>query len=114
MKKIIFFSTTILIVANLLVGFIASGYQTFNVIASSLVILITGCLNYAAATITLKDAFRVAHYFLFSLLGIVMFLLMVFSPHQLENNWRVIVSLIIIVLEIIALYITYRVSKHIN
>jgi hypothetical protein len=114
MKKAIVFSTAIIIVANLLVGFIASGYQTFNVIASSLVILLTGCLNYAAATITLKDAFRVAHYFLFSLLGIVMFLLMVFSPHQLENNWCVIVSLIIIVLEIIALYITYRVSKHIN
>lgn len=112
MKKTITFSTIGLIAVNLLVGLILSKYHLFNVAATSIVILLTGCLNFIAASIPLKDAYRVAHYYLFSLLGIVMFLLMLFSPYQFKDNWCVVVSIIIVTFESIVLFITYRISNH--
>lgn len=114
MKKTIIFSTIGLIAVNLIAGVILSRYHLFNVTTTSVVILLTGVLNFIAATIPLKDAYRVAHYYLFSLLGIVMFLLMLFSPHQMKDNWCVVVSIIIVAMESIALFITYKVSQHIN
>lgn len=114
MKKTIIFSTVGLIAVNLLAGVILSRYHLFNVTTTSVVILLNGCLNYIAATIPLKDAYRVAHYYLFSLLGVVMFLLMLSSPHQLKDNWCVVVSIIIVAIESITLYITYRTSKNQN
>ncbi len=114
MKKTIIFSTIGLIVVNLLAGVILSRYHLFNVATTSVVILLTGCLNFIASTIPLKDAYRVAHYYLFSLLGIVMFLLMLFSPHHLKDNWCVVVSIVIVAFESIALYITYKVNQHIK
>lgn len=114
MKKTIIFSTIGLIAVNLLAGVILSRYHLFNIAATSVVILLTGCLNYIAATIPLKDTYRVAHYYLFSLLGVVMLLLMLFSPHQLKDNWCVVVSIAIVALESIALFITYKVNQQIN
>lgn len=114
MKKTIIFSTIGLIAVNLLAGVILSRYHLFNVATTSVVILLTGCLNFIASTIPLKDAYRVAHYYLFSLLGIVMFLLMLFSPHQLKDNWWVVVSIIIVAMESIELYVTYKISNYQN
>lgn len=111
MKRAIVFTTIGLIMVNLLVGMILSSYHNFNMVASSLVILLTGCLNYAAAIVPLKDAYRVAHLILFSTLGVVMFLLMVFSPHQMKDNWCVVVSLVLFVAETISLYITHKASR---
>ncbi len=114
MKKTIIFSTTALIAVNLLAGLILSRYHLFNVTATSVVILLTGALCFIAASTPLKDAYRVAHYYLFSLLGIVMFLLMLFSPHHLKDNWCMVVSIIMVAFECIALYITYRTSNYQN
>ena len=114
MKRAIVFTTIGLIVVNLLVGMILSSYHNFNMVASSLVILLTGCLNYAAATVPLIDAYRVTHLILFSILSVVMFLLMVFSPPQMKDNWCAAVSLVIVILEAISLYFTYKVCHYTN
>lgn len=110
MKKIVVFSTIGLIVANLIAGLIISYYHPFNVATSSMAILLTGCLNYFVATITLKDAFRVAHHYLSISLGIVMFLLMIFSPHQLKDNWCIAVALMLFVVEVIMIYVAHRIT----
>ena len=114
MKKTILFATLAMLVVNILAGLLLSSYHTFNMLATSVVILFTTALMYITESITMKDAFRVSLPLVFAILGLVMFLLMLFSKPQLQDNWRVIVSLVIILIEAMVLYITYRVSKAIK
>jgi len=114
MKKIIIISTFGLLVVNLFIGLIVSSYHTFNVIASSTIIIVTGLLNYIVNIIPLKDAYRIAHHFLLSLLGVTMFLLMVFSPPHVKDNWCVSISVFLVLLEFLSLYITRRASRNDN
>ena len=114
MNKTIIFSTAGLFVVNLIIGLLTTSYHPFNLIATSVIILATGGLNYITAALPLKDAYKVAHFFLFSFFGVIMFLLLLFSKHQIQDNWCVVVSLVILMLEAIALYITYKVNNHTN
>ncbi len=113
MKKTILFTAIAVLVVNILAGLLLSSYHTFNIIATSIVVLLTTTLMYITESITMKDAFRVSLPFIFAVLGVVMFLLMVFSKHQLQDNWCVIVSLFILLLEALVLYVTHIVSKKI-
>ena len=115
MKKTILFATLAILVVNILAGLLLSSYHTFNMLATSVVIVLTTTLMYITESITMKDAFRVSLPFTFAFLGLVMFLLMFFSKHQLQDNWCVIVSLVLLLIEALTLYITHRVSvKFIN
>lgn len=114
MRKIILFVTLAVLVVNILAGLLLSNYHTFNILATSLVVALTTLFMYITEYITMKDAFRVSLPFLFAFLGVVMFLLMLFSKPQLQDNWRVIVSLVILLVETVVLYITHKVSKHIQ
>lgn len=114
MKKTILFSTIAVLVVNILAGLLLSGYHTFNVVATSVVVVLTAALMYITECITMKDAFRVSLPFTFAILGVIMFLLMLFSNHQLQDNGSVIVSLVILMIEAVILYIMHRVSKQIQ
>ena len=114
MKKTILFATLAVLVVNILAGLLLSSYHTFNWVATSVVVLLTAALMYITETITMKDAFRVSLPFTFVFLGVVMFLLMLFSKHQLQDNWCVIVSLVILLVEAVVLYVTHRVSIQIK
>lgn len=114
MKKTILFATLAMLVVNILAGLLLSSYHTFNMLATSLVIVFTTTLMYITESITMKDAFRVSLPFVFAFLGLAMFLLMLFSKPQLQDNWCVIVSLVIMLMEVIALYISHRISKKIQ
>lgn len=111
MKKTILFATLALLVVNIVAGLLLSSYHTFNVLATSLVIAFTATLMYITECITMKDAFRVSLPFVFAFLGLVMFLLMLFSKSQLQDNWCVILLLVLLLFEVLVLYITYRISK---
>jgi len=113
MKKTILFATLAVLAVNILAGLLLSGYHTFNVLATSLVIALTTTLMYITEYITMKDAFRVSLPFVFAFLGLVMFLLMLFSKPQLQDNWHVIISLIIFLVEVIVVNVTHRISRRI-
>lgn len=113
MKKTILFATLAVLAVNILAGLLLSGYHTFNVLATSLVIALTTTLMYITEYITMKDAFRVSLPFVFAFLGLVMFLLMLFSKPQLQDNWHVIISLIIFLVEVIVENVTHRISRRI-
>lgn len=114
MKKTILFTAIAVLVINILAGLLLSSYHTFNWTATSFVVLLTAALMYITESITMKDAFRLSLPFTFAVLGVVMFLLMLFSKHQLQDNWCVIVSLVILMMEAVILYIIHRVSKQIQ
>ena len=110
MKKTVIVATFAALMVNISAGLILSIYHPFNLIATSIAILLTGFLILLAESIKLKDAFRVSFPFLFVALGIVMFLLMLFSKHQIKDNWSIIVSLIIFAIEVLLVYVTYKVT----
>lgn len=114
MKKTILFSTIAVLVVNIFAGLLLSSYHTFNWAATSIVVLLTAALMYITESITMKDAFRVSLPFTFAFLGVVMFLLMLFSKHQLQDNWCVIVSLVILLVEVVILYVTHKVSQKVK
>ena len=114
MKKTILFSTIAVLVVNILAGLLLSSYHTFNWVATSVVVLFTAILMYITESITMKDAFRVSLPFTFAFLGVMMFLLMLFSKNKLQDNWCVIVSLVILLVEVVGLFVMHRVSKHIK
>lgn len=114
MKKTILFATLAILVVNIMAGLLLSSYHTFNMLVTSGVIAITSVLMYITESITMKDAFRVSLPFVFAFLGIVMFLLMLFSKPQLQDNWCVIVTLVILLSEVMMVYITHRISRKIQ
>ena len=114
MKKTILFATIAVLIVNIAAGLLLSSYHPFNWTATSVVVALTAVLMFVTESITMKDGFRVSLPFLFAILGVVMFLLMLFSKHKLEDNWCVIASLVILLVEAVVLYVTYKVSKHIQ
>lgn len=114
MKKTILFVTIAALVVNIVAGLLLSSYHTFNVLATSMVIAFTATLMYITECITMKDAFRVSLPFVFAFLGLMMFLLMLFSKSQLQDNWCVIVSLVLLLFEILVLYVTHRICMTIK
>ena len=114
MKNTILFSAIAVLIVNITAGLLLSSYHTFNMLATSVVVLFTAALMYISESITMKDAFRVSLPFIFATLGIVMFLLMLFSMHHIRDNWCVIVSLVILLIETVILYVIHRVGKQIR
>lgn len=114
MKKTILFAAIAVLIVNIAAGLLLSSYHTFNMLTTSVVVILTAALMYITEIIAMKDAFRASLPFVFAAMGIVMFLLMLFSKHQIQDNWCVIVSLIILLIEAVMLYITHRVSKTIK
>lgn len=114
MKKVILFLSVTLLVTNVLAGLMLSAYDTFNVIATSITLLLSTGLLYATTAIQLKDAFRVSLTIIFTFVGLVLFLLMLFAPHHIQDNWVMIVAIVLIIIEIIVLYLAHWISKKTN
>ena len=114
MNKVILISSVALLLANVLAGVLLSAYGTFSVIATSIIILLTAGLLYATTVIQLKDAFRVSLNIIFAFVGLVLFILMLFAPHHIQNNWAIIVAIVLIIIEIVMLYVAHWISKKTN
>ena len=110
MKKVILLSSVALLLVNILVGLLLSAYDTFNVIATSIIILLTAGLLYATTVIQLKDAFRVSLSIIFAFVGLVLYLLLLFAPHHIQDNWAIIAAILLIITEIIVLFVAHQIS----
>ena len=114
MKRIILLSSCILLIMNLLFGAILSSYNVFNIIVSSIVIVATGVLLYVADSIHLKDGFKVSLMLLFSMGGVIEFILSLIAPNHFADNWWLIVTIGLMATEVILLIITNTVSTKIK
>jgi len=93
----------ILLVLNLLIGMIISSYETFHMIANSGVIIVNTALLLVLGTLNVKDGFRYSLNLLFPAFALIEFLIICFSRPEVENNWGLIVVLLILVLQVILL-----------
>ena len=101
----------ILLVLNLLIGMIASSYESFHVVTNSGVIIVNTALLFVLGTLNVKDGFRYSLNLLFPIFALIEFLIICFSRSEVENNWGLIVVLLILVLQVILLLGAKKISN---
>lgn len=114
MKRIIIFSCLVLLLVNLLFGLVLSAYQWINVLISSGVIVLTGIFMLLIGILPLKDGFKASLYVIYPVLGFIEFLLSVFSPDRIKDNWAMVVLILFVAFQIIFLFITNIISNKIK
>lgn len=114
MKRFIILITIILLVVNGLLGYIITAYPPTNVFLNSVVILLSGIVFGVLSYISLKDAFKYSLTYLFALIGFVEYILGIFAPPELNNNWFVVLIIVILTLEIILISLTNIVTQKNN
>ena len=95
-------------------GAILSFYCGFNVVFSSVVIVITGILLYLTYTINLRDSYKVSLMLLFTIAGASEFILSLIAPNRITDNWWLILVVALVAVEVILLIITNTVSNKIR
>ena len=81
---------------------------------NSVVILLSGIVLLALSYMPLKDAFKYSLTYLFALIGFVEYILGIFAPPELNNNWFVVLIIVILTLEIILISLTNIVTQKNN
>lgn len=114
MKNIIFIIGSALLVLNLLLGLVISAYHPFNMWMNCIVVIINIILVYLASIVKLKDAFRISMLLLFPILGFVEFLCGFFVAPKWEDNFLIVLVLIMLFVQTLLLTAANYVSKKIN
>ena len=96
---------------NLLFGFLLSGYGPFNVVFTSVVIILTTLLVYLLRVVPMKDGVVIGLGFFFLFLGFVEFILGVKSRPSLTDNGIVVATVILLAIQVGILLIFSSVSK---
>lgn len=111
MKNIILTLGAICIVANLLIGLIVTAYPLFNVCLNTAVLVLNTLLLYALAASSVKDGFKVSMFFLFPLCSIIEYIFGLFASSSFENNWYLILTILLLLMEGIIFTIVRVISK---
>lgn len=114
MKRIILFTCATLLVANLLFGLLLSSYEWLNVLLSSGIIILSGIYMLLIGLLPLKDGFKSSLYVVYPIIGFIEFVLSLFSPSRITDNWVVIVITILVVFQLILLFIASVISNKIK
>lgn len=115
MKKTIILSGSILMAVNLLLGLIITAYSWLNVIISTAVIILATILllvvNYR---LSLKDGYKVSLNFIIPTIGIFQYLLAVFMPSRISDNWGLIILVVLAAIEAMLLIVANSISTKIR
>ncbi len=103
MKKAILITSAILLALNLIFGLVLSSYDWFNVAVSSGIIILTVSLCLLADRAVIKDGFKVSLLILFSIIGLIQYILAVFMPLAFTDNWIFIAIIVLFGIEAIML-----------
>ncbi len=114
MKKIILFTWATLLIANFIFGLLLSSYEWLNVLLSSGIIILSGIFMLMVGILPLKDGFKSSLYVVYPILGFIEFVLSLFSPSRITDNWVVIVITILVVFQLILLFIASVISNKIK
>lgn len=115
MKRSIFLIGSILVIVNLLLGLIISAYECVNLIASTVILVLTAVfLLLVNERMSLKDGYVVSLNILIPIIGLIQYLIAVFMPSRFSNNWGLITLLVLIAIEAILLVATNSISTKIR
>lgn len=95
------------LILNILIGLICSSQSWVNISASSVTILLNTALAYFVSGDKVKTPFKISLLFIIPITTIIEYLIALFMPNKLENNYALIIILILLFLESI-IYLTIK------
>lgn len=114
MKSIILTLGGILVAVNLMFGLLLSSYNAFNVGFTTVALILTTVLIYVVHTVRMSDAAKVAFTILLPVSGFVKLVLGIISPVRIEDNWCVIGSVLLTVIELVIVFCYYKLHRFVN
>ena len=112
MKKLTIIITAILLCLNLLFGILLDSFKPFNVGFTSIAIMSTGTLVYLLQVISIKDAYAISLVFFYSIIGIIHYVLGLFSPTRITGNWFITIATLLMTIEIVVLIVCKHSSNY--
>lgn len=103
--------TAIIVIANTLAGIILSGYSTFHMVVSNVNIISSGLLLTYVFQSTSIFPLKIGATSYLILSGFIRFLVALFSPDRFEDNYALVVLIVLIALELICLVIINTIDK---
>jgi hypothetical protein len=91
----------VLIIINTLIGLIIKDYQKFNFLMVDFMLIIHYILRFFVLQSNTKDAFKISHGFIISLLTIISVIFSIFLPNQFQNNILLILLIVIIGIQLL-------------
>lgn len=113
-NKIIVWAGIIFMILNILIGLIVSAIGAFNIITTSVVIILTTImLVWINGSSGMKEGFKVSLDFIIPIIGIIEYLFALFMADRFADNWCMILILTLLSLEILILLAAKYVSNKI-
>ena len=112
MKRLTLIIGVILLIINIAIGLIISAYSSFNMVVNCGIIAIVTGMIYALSIVHLRDAYRISLALLFAFLGIVEIVLGCLMPQQVQDNWYLLIEIILLSFEVLMILITNFMSNN--
>lgn len=113
MKKYILLILLIALVANVTFWYLMPKFTDFKVIVSTVSIVLSCLFLWMTDTVFLKAGFKWSLLCLYFIFGIIKYVLILFIPNQVEDNWGLVVLVVLTAIEVVILLTSNVVSKKI-
>lgn len=114
MKNVFLTIGGLILIVNVLCGFLLSSYTLFNCMLSSCVIIVNVIALTVITAVKFKDAFKTSLSILFPLMGLIEFVFSLLSSESVQDNWYIIFIIIVSLLKSILLMSISFISKKNN
>ncbi len=111
MKKLLIDSGIVFLILNTLVGFLISSYQPFHFLSVNLIILVSVTLLYILTISDTSQGYKIGLSVLFVITGVIKAICIIVGPAQFQNNYFLIVALLVLAIEIVCLMTAMTVKK---
>ena len=113
MKNLTLIIGGVALAINMLLGFLLSRFELFNVGFTSVVIVLNTLFIWLLRVVPMKDGFVIGLGLLFLFLGVVEYLLGLFSAPHFTDNGIFIIAFILVAVEVVTLLICSSISKRV-
>ncbi len=110
MKNTILISGLGLVFINTIAGLIMTNYTNFNMLFVDLSLILTTVILWINTASNFADGFKIGLNMAYSLTGLIRFLCALLAVNSFENNYTIIIFLVIVGFE----YLVYMLAKFMN
>lgn len=114
MKSITLIISIILLMLNILCGYMMSSYEWYNVGFTSLAIIANCLLLFLVSAMSIKDGFRVSFNCLFPLFTLIEICCGFAAPNRFEDNVQLMAIIIMIFIQVLLLVGANAISKSVE
>jgi hypothetical protein len=110
MKNTILISGFGLVILNTISGLILSNYSNFNMLFVDVSLILTTAILWINTASNFVDGFKIGLSMAYTLTGSIRFLCALLAPNYLENNYTLIIFMVIVGFE----FLVYMLAKFMN